>query len=70
VGPEDALGRQQRREHDQGQPDADRPATGKPGKAIAVDDPYNMYFTPDGKEAIVVAEAYKRLDFRDRRRWR
>ncbi len=41
------------------------PKTGKPGKAIAVDDPYNMYFTPDGKEAIVVAEAYKRLDFRD-----
>ena len=41
------------------------PRTGKPGKAIAVDDPYNMYFTPDGKEAIIVAEAYKRLDFRD-----
>ncbi|MEO8836709.1 MAG: YncE family protein [Caldimonas sp.] len=41
------------------------PLTGKPGKAIAVDDPYNMYFTPDGKEAIVVAESYKRLDFRD-----
>ncbi len=41
------------------------PTTGKPGKAVAVDDPYNMYFTPDGKEAIVVAEAYKRLDFRD-----
>jgi len=41
------------------------PLTGKPGKAIKVDDPYNMYFTPDGKEAIVVAEAFKRLDFRD-----
>ena len=41
------------------------PKTGKPGKPIAVDDPYNMYFTPDGKEAIVVAEAFKRLDFRD-----
>jgi YVTN family beta-propeller protein len=41
------------------------PLTGKPGKAVPVDDPYNMYFTPDGKEAIVVAEAYKRLDFRD-----
>jgi YVTN family beta-propeller protein len=41
------------------------PLTGKPGKAIAVADPYNMYFTPDGKDAIVVAEAYKRLDFRD-----
>jgi YVTN family beta-propeller protein len=41
------------------------PRSGKPGKAIAVDDPYNMYFTPDGKSAIVVAEARKRLDFRD-----
>jgi YVTN family beta-propeller protein len=41
------------------------PRTGKPGKPIAVDDPYNMYFSPDGKSAIVVAEAYKRLDFRD-----
>ena len=28
-------------------------------------DPYNMYFTPDGKFAIVVAEAEQRLDFSD-----
>ncbi len=41
------------------------PATGKPGKSVAVDDPYNMYFTPDGRSALVVAEALKRLDFRD-----
>lgn len=41
------------------------PRTGKPGPAIRVDDPYNMYFTPDGRSAIVVAEAFKRLDFRD-----
>ena len=41
------------------------PTTGKPGQSIPVDDPYNMYFTPDGKSAIVVAEALKRLDFRD-----
>ena len=41
------------------------PTTGKPGKPIAVDDPYNMYFSPDGKSAIIVAEALKRLDFRD-----
>jgi YVTN family beta-propeller protein len=41
------------------------PNTGRPGKAIPVDDPYNMYFTPDGRAAIVVAEALKRLDFRD-----
>ncbi len=40
------------------------PTTGRPGKAIPVDDPYNMYFTPDGQSAIVVAEALKRLDFR------
>ena len=30
-----------------------------------MDDPYNMYFSPDGRFAIVVAEALKRLDFRD-----
>jgi len=41
------------------------PITGKPGPDVAVDDPYNMYFTPDGKSAVVVAEAMKRLDFRD-----
>jgi YVTN family beta-propeller protein len=41
------------------------PTTGKPGHAVTVDDPYNMYFTPDGKQAIVVAEAHARLDFRD-----
>jgi YVTN family beta-propeller protein len=41
------------------------PVTGKPGKSIPVDDPYNMYFTPDGRAAIIVAEARKRLDFRD-----
>ena len=41
------------------------PVTGKAGKTIPVDDPYNMYFTPDGSAAIIVAEARKRLDFRD-----
>ena len=41
------------------------PLTGKPGPNVAVDDPYNMYWSPDGTLAIVVAEAYKRLDFRD-----
>jgi YVTN family beta-propeller protein len=41
------------------------PKTGKPGPQIAVDDPYNLYWSPDGKYAIVVAEAYMRLDFRD-----
>ena len=32
---------------------------------IPVEDPYNMYFTPNGKYAIVVAERLGRLDFRD-----
>jgi DNA-binding beta-propeller fold protein YncE len=41
------------------------PLTGKPGTTIPVDDPYNVYFTPDGALAIIVAEAFKRLDFRD-----
>jgi YVTN family beta-propeller protein len=41
------------------------PATGRPGRPVPVTDPYNLYFTPDGREAIVVAEARQRLDFRD-----
>jgi YVTN family beta-propeller protein len=42
------------------------PQTGRPaGRNIGVDDPYNMYFTPDGRYAIVVAEARQNLDFRD-----
>ncbi len=41
------------------------PRTGHPGTPIPVDDPYNMYFTPDGRSAIVVAERNARLDFRD-----
>ncbi|HUQ99264.1 MAG TPA: YncE family protein [Gemmatimonadaceae bacterium] len=41
------------------------PKTGKRGPDIAVHDPYNMYFSPDGQHAIVVEEAEKRLAFRD-----
>lgn len=41
------------------------PKDGKPGAVIHVPDPYNMYFTPDGKSAIVVDERLKRLEFRD-----
>ncbi len=41
------------------------PATGKPGKPVPVTDPYNLYFTPDGHYAIVVAERLQRLDFRN-----
>jgi YVTN family beta-propeller protein len=45
------------------------PLTGKPGPRFTVDDPYNMYFTPDGKSGLVVAEARKRLDFYDPHTW-
>ena len=41
------------------------PATGKEGKTVHVDDPYNMYYTPDGKYAVVMAEREKRVDFRN-----
>ena len=41
------------------------PRTGREETPVHVDDPYNMYFTPDGTAAIVVAERRKRLDFRD-----
>ena len=41
------------------------PLTGKPGATIRVPDAYNMYFSPNGKSAIVVAEGFKRLEFRD-----
>jgi YVTN family beta-propeller protein len=41
------------------------PATGAEGPTIHVDDPYNMYYTPDGKYAVVMAEREKRIDFRD-----
>jgi YVTN family beta-propeller protein len=39
------------------------PSTNKKGKTIRVKDPYNMYYTPDGKYAIVVAEREAKLDF-------
>jgi DNA-binding beta-propeller fold protein YncE len=41
------------------------PTTGMPGARVLVDDPYNLYFTPDGSFAIVVAEQRRRLDFRN-----
>jgi DNA-binding beta-propeller fold protein YncE len=41
------------------------PFTGRPkGPPIPVSDPYNLYFTPSGRYAIVVAERNQRLDFR------
>ena len=41
------------------------PATGHKLETVAVNDPYNMYYTPDGRYAIVVAERLRRLDFRE-----
>jgi DNA-binding beta-propeller fold protein YncE len=43
------------------------PATGVPGPPIPVTDPYNMYFTPDGRYAVVVEERMRILAFRDAR---
>jgi DNA-binding beta-propeller fold protein YncE len=40
------------------------PRTGRHGKPVTVADPYNLYFTPNGRYAIVVAERLRRLDFR------
>lgn len=45
------------------------PKSGKLTGTIPVVDPYNLYFTPDGSSAIVVAERYQSLDFRDPRSW-
>ncbi|MFN8035344.1 MAG: YncE family protein [Acidimicrobiia bacterium] len=46
------------------------PKTGKPGPPIPVDDPYNLYFTPDGTTAIVMTERNNSLDFRDPHTWK
>jgi len=46
------------------------PRTAQPGPPIHVDDPYNLYFTPDGTKAIVVAEAIRSLDIRDPKTWK
>jgi DNA-binding beta-propeller fold protein YncE len=40
------------------------PRTGRPGRQVPVRDPYNLYFTADGRHAIVVAERLRALDFR------
>jgi YVTN family beta-propeller protein len=46
------------------------PRKGRPVATLPIEDPYNLYFTPDGSRAVVVAERMGRLDFRDRRSWR
>ena len=46
------------------------PMTGKPtGKTISVPAPYNLYWTPDGTRAIVMAERLDRIDVYDRLTW-
>jgi DNA-binding beta-propeller fold protein YncE len=46
------------------------PKTGQPGQKIPVTDPYNMYFTPDGKSAISVAERLRKLVWYDPHTWK
>ncbi|BCJ47622.1 hypothetical protein GCM10010168_19800 [Actinoplanes ianthinogenes] len=41
------------------------PATGRLGRPVPVDDPYNLYFTPDGRFAMVMAEARRAIVFSD-----
>jgi DNA-binding beta-propeller fold protein YncE len=53
------------RRHSRGSLTPIDPISGKPGATVRVPDAYNMYFSPDGKSAIVVAEGFKRLEFRD-----
>jgi len=43
------------------------PVTGKPGRRVHVEDPYNLYFTPDGAHALVMAERMRRIDVRNPR---
>jgi YVTN family beta-propeller protein len=45
------------------------PATARVTGTISVPFPYNLYFTPDGKKAIVVVERLARIDFRDPNTW-
>ncbi|MEA2933119.1 MAG: hypothetical protein QOI56_1904 [Actinomycetota bacterium] len=45
------------------------PRSGKPMETIPITDPYNLYFTPDGTKAIVVAERFQRLDVYDPSSW-
>ena len=41
------------------------PRTGRPGRTVHVEDPYNLYFTPDGRSAVVMAERLREVVFRD-----
>jgi DNA-binding beta-propeller fold protein YncE len=41
------------------------PRTAKRGRAISVPRPYNLYFTPDGKQAVVMVEQHNVIRFSD-----
>ncbi len=41
------------------------PKTGKAGRPVDVHDPYNLYFTPNGRYAVVMASRDRQLVFRD-----
>ncbi|HET8594360.1 MAG TPA: hypothetical protein VFM07_03865 [Intrasporangium sp.] len=42
------------------------PLTGRAGAPVPVADPYNLYFTPDGAHAVVMASRLRRIDVLDR----
>ncbi|HET7397910.1 MAG TPA: hypothetical protein VFJ94_05250 [Intrasporangium sp.] len=46
------------------------PSTGRPGSPVAARDPYNLYFTPDGRSALVMASRFRAIDVRDPRTMR
>lgn len=41
------------------------PASGRPGKPVPETRPYNLYFTPDGKQAVVMVEEHDIIRFAD-----
>ncbi|MCU1538953.1 MAG: Vegetative incompatibility protein [Humibacillus sp.] len=41
------------------------PLTGVSGRPVAVRDPYNLYFTPDGRYALVMASRFRAIDVLD-----
>jgi YVTN family beta-propeller protein len=46
------------------------PRTETTASPIPAASPYNLYFSPDGSKAIVMAEDVNRIDFYDRRTWK
>jgi YVTN family beta-propeller protein len=46
------------------------PRTGRRTGAVSMPRPYNLYFTPDGKTAVVMIEEYNTIRFADPHTWR